>query len=271
MRHTPWSCLLLLLFVLASLVRPGSAAVPENIPPRPTRHFNDYANVVSPATADELDATLDKFERDTSNNIRVVAYPKMLSPSSLEDYTVRVANAWRIGSKEKNNGTILFVFIADKNAFIQVGYGLEGTLPDATCKRIIDESLVPAFKVGNYEAGFRAAISGILAATKDEYKGPGESESHLPPQGLIAGVITAIGGFILLGLLLLTIHFFGGTFYQHHVRSLTFAENVYLFFLNMSLNLIFSAGSSSSSSGGGGGSSSSSGGSFGGGGAGGSW
>src|ERR1039457_6508526 len=110
----------------------------EVMPPAPERYFNDYAHVVSPATATELNQKLEQFERDASSQIRVVVYPKMQSDSSIEDYTVRVAQSWGIGRKEKNNGAVLFVFVQDHKMFIQVGYGLEGALPDALAKRIIE-------------------------------------------------------------------------------------------------------------------------------------
>src|SRR3954452_15237344 len=108
----------------------------EVIPPAPKLYFNDYAQVVSPATAQQSNQTLEEFERQTSNQILVAIYPKMQSDSSIEDYTVRVARAWKVGQKEKNNGAILFVFTEDRKMFIQVGYGLEGALPDVIGKRI---------------------------------------------------------------------------------------------------------------------------------------
>src|SRR3954466_6607802 len=80
----------------------------ERIPPAPPRHFNDFAGVVSRPVADELDAQLDQFERATSNQLLVAIYPKMESASSVEDYRVRVAQAWRVGQASRNNGAVLF-------------------------------------------------------------------------------------------------------------------------------------------------------------------
>ena len=110
---------------LACAVRAG-----EVIPPPPAGYFNDYANVVSASTAQPLDQILEQFERDTSNQIVVAIYPKMQSDSSIEDYTVRVAESWKVGQRLKNNGAVLFVFVQDRKLYIQVGYGLEGALPD---------------------------------------------------------------------------------------------------------------------------------------------
>jgi uncharacterized protein len=145
----------------------------EVIPPAPAQYFNDYAQVVSPATASQLNQTLEDFERQSSEQILVAIFPTMQSDSSIEDYTVRVARAWKAGQKDNNNGAVLFVFVQDHKMFLQVGYGLEGVLPDALCKRIIDEQISPRFKIGDFDGGLTAGVSAILAATKGEYKGTG--------------------------------------------------------------------------------------------------
>src|ERR1039457_5655105 len=117
---------------------PTLAMGAEVIPSKPTQYFNDYAHVASSATATELNQKLEQFERDTSSQILVAVYPKKESDSSIEDYTVRVAQSWGVGQKGKDNGAVLFVFVQDHKMFIQVGYGLEGALPDALAKRIIE-------------------------------------------------------------------------------------------------------------------------------------
>lgn len=147
----------------------------EVIPPAPAHYFNDYANVVSTATAQRLNKTLEDFERATSSQILVVVFPKMQSDSSIEDYTVRMAQSWKVGQKGKDNGAVLFVFIQDRKMFLQVGYGLEGALPDALCKRIIEDEIKPHFKAGDFDGGLSAGVKAILAATKGEYKGTGRT------------------------------------------------------------------------------------------------
>ena len=147
----------------------------EVIPPMPAAYFNDYASVVSTATASQLNQTLENFERQTSEQLVVAVFPKMQSDSSVDDYTVRVARSWRVGLKDKNNGAVLFVFAQDHRMFVQVGYGLEGVLPDALCKRIIDEQIAPRFKAGDYEGGLTAGVQSLIAATKGEYKGNGQT------------------------------------------------------------------------------------------------
>jgi uncharacterized protein len=147
----------------------------EVIPPPPAKYFNDYANVTTSAATTRLNRTLEDFEKETSNQIVVAVFPKMQSDSSIEDYTVRVAQAWKVGQKGKNNGAVLFVFTQDRKMFIQVGYGLEGALPDAICKRIIEDEIKPHFKNGNFDAGLSAGVNAILAAAKGEYKGNGRT------------------------------------------------------------------------------------------------
>jgi uncharacterized protein len=262
-----WLTLLLLCFAAPA------ASATEVIPPVPDRYFNDYAGVVSKPVAEALNRKLEQFERDTSTQIVVAVYPKMQSDSDLADYTFRVKETWHVGQKGKNNGAVLFVFVQERKAFIQTNYGLEGALPDATCKQIIDIEIAPRLKDNDYDAGLTLGIAAILAATRGEYTGIGHTSNQQIANGIVNDMPWIVGGivaFLLLGLALLLIHNFGGTFYARHARSLGFAENVYLFFFNISLNIVCSVGSSSSSGGSGGGFSGG-GGTGGGGGAGGSW
>src|SRR5271154_3777974 len=104
--------------IVLLLLLAGTAHAAEVIPAVPDHYFNDYAGVVSPATVDDLNRQLEQFERDTSNQVRVVVYPKMQSDSDIADYTVRVAQSWHIGMKGKDNGAILFVFPQDRKMFI---------------------------------------------------------------------------------------------------------------------------------------------------------
>ena len=97
----------------------------------------------------------------------------MQSDSSIEDYTVRVAQSWKAGQKDKDNGAVLFVFIQDHKMYLQVGYGLEGALPDAMAKRIIEDEIKPHFRQGDFDGGMTAAVDAMIAATRGEYKGGG--------------------------------------------------------------------------------------------------
>src|SRR5438876_2689136 len=113
----------LLLAALAFALLATSSHAAEVIPPKPDRYFNDYAGVVSKEAAYRFNEQLAQFERETSNQVWVVVYPKMQSDSSIEDYTYRVKDAWKVGQKGLNNGVVLFVFVNDRKMYIQVGYG----------------------------------------------------------------------------------------------------------------------------------------------------
>lgn len=159
----------------------GATLRAETLPPKPARHFNDYARLVSADTARQLDARLAQFERETTNQIVVAVYPKMDSRSSVEDFTVRTAQSWGVGQKGRNNGAVLFVFVQDRQAYISTGYELEVALPDALCFQIIDEQLKPRFRSGDYAGGISATVDSMIAATRGEYKAAPASRSARSP------------------------------------------------------------------------------------------
>ena len=174
------------------------ASAAEVIPPAPAHYFNDYANIVSPATATRLNQTLEDFERQTSSQVIVAIYPKMQSDSSIDDYAIRVARSWRVGQKAKNNGAILFIFVQDHKMTIQVGYGLEGALPDSLCKRIIDSEIAPRFKGGDFDGGVTAGVNAIIAATKGEYHGTGSSAANNNSDGSLIVIVLVIFAIIII-------------------------------------------------------------------------
>jgi uncharacterized protein len=165
----PWSIPILVLFFSLAV----SILAAEKLPPAPARYFNDYASLVRPEVAEQLNRQLADFERQTSNQILVVIYPKFPSETSLEDYTQQVARSWKAGTNGRDNAAILFVFVQDRKIRIEVGRDLEGALPDITCKQIISEQIAPRFRQGDFAGGISAGITGIMAATKGEYKGTG--------------------------------------------------------------------------------------------------
>ena len=233
----------------------------EVIPPPPAAYFNDYAHAVSAGTATQLNQTLEDFERQSSDQIVVAVFPKMQSESSIEDYTVRVARSWQAGQKGKNNGAVLFVFVQDHKMFLQVGYGLEGVLPDALCKRIIDEQITPRFKAGDFDGGLTAGVRAVIAATKGEYKGTGATVSDSrPPHGSSSPFLGF--GFIVLIVIIVFFARGSGMFFPWLLLSSSGSSRGWG-------GGGFSSGSGGFSGGGGG--FSGGGGSFGGGGAGGSW
>ncbi len=161
--------------LLAALFLTGILRADDALPPTPKRHFNDYAGLVSPNTAATLDRKLVEFEQATSNQILVVVFTQLPEGAAVEDFTVRAFHAWGVGRKGVNNGAVLFVFKNNHKIYIQTGYGQEGALPDALCKRIIAEQIAPRFKKGDYDGGLTAGVHAIFSATKGEYKGTGRT------------------------------------------------------------------------------------------------
>jgi len=151
----------------------------EVIPTAPAHYVEDQAGVLSSGVRDALLHEIEDFERQTSNQIVVAIYPHMQSDSSIEDYTVRVAQAWHVGQKGKDNGVVMFVFVNDHTIYIQVGYGLEGVLTDALCRRIIENEITPRFRNGDYNGGIQNGVHAIMAATRGEYKGTGVTVNQL--------------------------------------------------------------------------------------------
>src|SRR5262245_45933552 len=150
----------------------------ETMPPKPDRYFNDYAGVVDRATASELNEQLAQFERETSTQIVVAIYRTMQSESSVADYTQRVAKTWGVGQKGRNNGAVLFVFLENRQMFIQTGYGLEGALPDATCFDITQNVIAPRYKTADYRGGLEAGVNAMMQAVRGEYKGTGRTHAE---------------------------------------------------------------------------------------------
>ena len=127
------------------LVAARAAEVP--IPPAPTRWATDTAGFMSPQALQAVDRTLEDFERATGNQV-LVWIGDTTGDAPLEDWTVRAFERWKVGRKGLDNGLILFVFANDRSARIEVGYGLEGKVPDAIASRILNEVILPRIRGG---------------------------------------------------------------------------------------------------------------------------
>ncbi|MBI2512706.1 MAG: TPM domain-containing protein [Opitutae bacterium] len=147
----------------------------ERIPPAPKGFVTDETHTLSGSTVAQLNARLAQYERESSNQILVAMFARMETDSSVEDYTVRVAESWRVGQKGKNNGAVLFVFKQNRQIYIQVGYGLEPTLTDAISHQIVENILKPRFRADDFDGGVTAAVDAMIAATRGEFKGTGRT------------------------------------------------------------------------------------------------
>jgi uncharacterized protein len=139
----------------------------------PNRYFNDYAGLVKPATAANLNAELESFERSTSNQLVVAIFPELPDTTTVEDYGVQLYRAAKIGQKGRDNGALLLVFVKNRKIWIATGRGLEGALPDAICKRIVSEQIAPRFQTGDFDGGLTQGVHAMMAGAQGEYKGTG--------------------------------------------------------------------------------------------------
>jgi uncharacterized protein len=240
------------------------AAAAEVMPPKPPAYFNDYAGVVPKEKAAALNEKLAQFERETSNQVVVAVFRKMESDSSVEDYAQRIAQSWGVGQKGQRNGVVMLVFINDRKASIQVGYGLEGALPDITAFDIRSRHMNPRFRTGDYAGGLEEGIDLIMKAIRGEYKGDGETAREKSRTNQSSGGWGPLG-FIIMLFILLTIVRLGRRRGGYGYTGLGGP------FVSSGWGGGWSGGSSSSSSGGGFSGFSGGGGSFGGGGSSGGW
>lgn len=184
------SSVILLLWVLFHAA--GAAALEV---PRITGHVNDLAGMLSPATKRQLEAVLTDFERQESTQFVVLTIPS-LEGDALEDFSMRVAEAWKIGQRNLDNGAILLIAKNDRKIRIEVGYGLEGRLTDLLAGRIIRQVMAPHFKRGRFDQGITEGIAAMIDAVRGEFSA---ADAPRQPQQAQEGIPV----FALLGLFLL--------------------------------------------------------------------
>lgn len=155
---------LLAALVLASLAFWAQADVP--VPPLASR-VTDLTGTLTAQQVATLEQKLAAFEAKKGSQIVVLMLPST-KPEEIEQYSIRVAEAWKIGRKGTDDGLILIVAKDDRRLRIEVGYGLEGAIPDATAKRIISETITPRFKAGEFHAGVAAGVDQLIRLVDGE-------------------------------------------------------------------------------------------------------
>ncbi|HSE96505.1 MAG TPA: TPM domain-containing protein, partial [Methylomirabilota bacterium] len=175
------------------------------VPPPPDRRINDYAGALSAAEREALERKLVAAEGATRNQV-VVATFRSLEGESLEDYSIRLAQAWRVGQKGLDNGVIFLVFVDDRRMRLEVGYGLEPTLTDAIASSILRDVVAPRFREGRLADGISAGLDAILQAIAGEYRLPAgttRQRQGSPPYEVAVATFVAmiIVGFVIVGIL----------------------------------------------------------------------
>jgi uncharacterized protein len=175
------------------------------IPPAADHWVTDTAGMISDATRATLDARLRDYEAKTGHQVVVWIAPT-IGGAPLDDFAVRVFQAWRIGRKGHDDGVLMVVLAGDRKIDIEVGYGLEDRLTDARCRQIIDEVMAPALRAGKPDAALAAGVDAILAgiegkpvASTPEGAPDAQPAVHLSP---IESVLLGILGIVVLFLLL---------------------------------------------------------------------
>lgn len=167
-----------------------SLAVPAAIPERPSppRLVNDLAGLFTAAERAQLEQKLVAFNDTTSNQIVVLTVPD-LGGQEASAFAFQVGETWQVGQAKFDNGIVVLVKPKPANGygevFIAVGYGLEGALPDAVCKTIVEQEMIPHFRYNNYYEGVAAALSVIMPIAGGEYS----SDAYMNSNGAALPVI----------------------------------------------------------------------------------
>jgi uncharacterized protein len=163
----------------------------QPVPPLSSR-VTDLTGTLSASERQALEAKLADWEARTTDQLAVLIVPTT-KPETIEQYAIRVAEAWKIGQKGKDNGAILVVAKDDKQMRLEVGYGFEGVLTDVTSRRIIAETIAPLFSKGQFAAGINAGIDRIISVVSEGKPLPkAEPRRRAPSHGFDIGTLALI-------------------------------------------------------------------------------
>jgi uncharacterized protein len=167
LRSAPWllaGCLL------------ASTAAARDVPFLSGR-VNDTAGIIPAATRDRIEGKLKGLEQSTGAQVAVLTIDT-LSGEPLEDYSLKVAQTWKLGRKGVDDGALLLVARDDHKMRLEVGYGLEGKLPDALCRRILDNVLRPRFRSGDFGGGIEAGVDAIIGTLQGKNVVPANAPTN---------------------------------------------------------------------------------------------
>jgi uncharacterized protein len=164
-RMAGWA--LVVIFLAGSVMLPALA---QDMPlPALSGRIVDRAEILSPETEASLSARIEAHEQATTDQIVIVTLPDLMG-RPIEDWGLMLGRGWGIGQAGRDNGIIFLIAPNERELRIEVGYGLEGSLPDATAHEIIQSDIIPHFKQGDMEAGISAGLDAILAALAGTYQ-----------------------------------------------------------------------------------------------------
>ena len=184
-------------FLIYAFILSFSAFGQKAVPELWNMRVHDDAHVLKQETIDQLEKKLAQYEDSTSNQIAILII-NSLESESIEDYSIKVADAWKLGKKNKDNGVLLLIAVDDHKMRIEVGEGLEGVLTDALTSRITRNEMAPNFRRGDYDRGVTAAIDGMIKAIGGEYTA--EDTNDLEDLTMTQRILIGLGLFVFLGI-----------------------------------------------------------------------
>jgi len=185
------------LLLLLALAAPAAALEVPYLSGR----VNDHAGLLSPSASQAVEAKLKDFEARTGHQVAVLTLDS-LEGEPLEDFSLKVSRTWALGRKGQNDGVLFLISKSDRKLRIEVGHGLEGSLPDALAGRIIQNEVVPRFRAGDFEGGVTAGVDAIVAAAEGTYSPPpaAREENDFNGMGLLEKLMMSVFVFGILGL-----------------------------------------------------------------------
>lgn len=163
------SRLLFTFFFLQILVLPLFGQGDFPLKPSPPKLVNDFSNTLSSEEVLRLERKLMAYNDSTSSQVTIVMV-RSLGPYDISDYAFQLGDKWGIGQKDLDNGILILAAMSDRKVFIATGYGMEGVIPDILAKRIVDQLIVPNFRMESYYSGLDKATDMIFKLASGEYK-----------------------------------------------------------------------------------------------------
>jgi uncharacterized protein len=203
---------LLLLGVLLASMLARAEAPPAGLQPIPalTARVTDTTGTLAPNTVAHLESRLAEFERTKGSQVAVLMVAST-RPEEIEQYAIRVVDQWKLGRARVDDGVLLLIAKDDRRMRIEVGYGLEGALPDAIAKRIVRETITPMFRSGAFDAGVTAGVEAILQVVSGEALPAVDTSTDTSDQGGADGGGVLITAFVLGSVLALPLRALFGT------------------------------------------------------------
>ncbi|HEY0705530.1 MAG TPA: TPM domain-containing protein [Polyangia bacterium] len=184
---------------LGVIASASAGAETRSVPPTPATYVTDSGDFLSSAVRRELEERLAAYQAATGRQVVLWIGQRTDVRESIEDWAARAFSAWGVGTRGRDDGVIIFILPHERKLRIEVGYGLEGALPDARASQIVRDRISPSLAKGDRDGAARAGVSAVLGALGGEPPGAAPPESDVPRRiSWLEGVVFAIGIFVLI-------------------------------------------------------------------------